>query len=96
MPVSVSLTASEIVAALEFGGSLKSMLCGFNIGGECLQPQFKYSLLYTWVKSFCRFNIDDPNQNCQSAKLKIECYTVSIWQIGSFCEDYQRETIQPM
>ena len=28
-------------------------------------------LLYTWVKSFCGFNVDNRYQNCQSARLKV-------------------------
>ena len=37
------------------------------------------TLVYTWVKSFCDFNIGGPYQNRRSAKLKsskFKCYMV--------------------
>ena len=47
-----------------------SRLADFNIGSEA-RGHVSNTLVYTWMKSFCGFNIGDPYQNCQSAKLKI-------------------------
>ena len=40
------------------------------------------TLVYTWVRSFCRFNFGGPYQNCQSTKLKstkFKCYMVTVY-----------------